>query len=469
MSLASGLNFAAQVKGDATDVYVAVAGTFLTSDAQILKINKASRSVQTLAQGLSATLSIDLDASNVYFGQYPLLGGTIGPARIAKTGGAVSNINTAKGAYWVALDSTASNVYFTSAAEQGVYKANIATGALTPLATGVQFGSVQVTPVNGYAMYSTDNNCGVGTGVGAQFSYAGANGGASTLFKTSNCASLFAVDSVAMYASVRPSTSSGQIWKFCLPAALASSSSGSTPTVPSGGTVGGASYSSSLVAAGITSIFGSNFASGNNAATTLPLPITLGGVTVKLNGIAAPLFFVGAGQINFEMPWELLGQTTATLTVTNAAGTSTPLIISLSGVAPGIFSIDSSGKGQGAIQLANSSTFAAPAGSIPGAAAQPVTRGNYVTIYCSGLGAVSNQPATGAAASGSTLSNASGNVTVTIGGQNAPVSFAGLAPGFVGLYQVNAQVPSSVTPGNAVAVVVTVNGTASNTVTMAVQ
>jgi uncharacterized protein (TIGR03437 family) len=367
----------------------------------------------------------------------------------------------------VTLDSTASNIYFTSAAEQGVYKASIATGALTTIASGVQFGSVEVLPVNGAAMYSTDNNCGVGTG--AQFSYASANGGASTLFKTSNCASLFSLDSVAMYASVRPSTSSGQIWKFCLPAALATSSGGSVPTIPSSGVVGGASYTSSLVAAGITSIFGTNFASGNNAATTLPLPTTLGGVTVKLNGIAAPLFFVGASQINFEMPWEVLGQTTATLTVTNAAGTSTPLIISLAGVPPGIFSIDSSGKGQGAIQLANSSTFAAPAGSIPGAAGQPVARGNYVTIYCSGLGAVSNQPATGAAASGSTLSSASGNVTVTIGGQNAPVSFAGLAPGFVGLYQVNAQVPSSVTPGNAVAVVVTVNGTASNTVTMAVQ
>jgi uncharacterized protein (TIGR03437 family) len=461
------LNFAAQVKGDSTDVYVAVAGTFLNTDAQILKINKATRTVQPLAQGLSATLSLDLDANNVYFGQYPLFGGTLGPAKIAKTGGAVTNINTAQGAYWVALDSTASNIYFTSAAAVGVYKANIATGALTTLASGVQFGSVQVAPVNGYAMYSTDNNCGVGTGVGAQFDYVSANGGASTVFKTSNCASLFAVDSVAMYASVRPSTSSGQIWKFCLPPALVSG--GNTPTVPSGGTVGGASYSMSLAGAGITSIFGSNFASGNNAATTVPLPTTLGGVTVKLNGVAAPLFFVGSSQINFEMPWELLGQTTATLTVTNAAGTSTPLIISLSGVAPGIFSTDSSGKGQGAIQLANTSTFAAPAGSIPGASAQPVTRGTYVTIYCSGLGAVSNQPATGAAAGGNPLSSATGNVTVTIGGQTAPASFAGLAPTFVGLYQVNAQVPSSVTPGNAVSVVVTVNGTASNTVTIAVQ
>ncbi len=468
VSLASGLSTVTQIKGDATNIYVAVAGSGFLADGQIMNINKTSRATQVLAQGLVTPISLDVDSSNVYFGQYPILGGTGGVSSVAKTGGSVKIINSSKPAYYVALDS-AGSIFFTSGLEEGVYKASLSTGALTTLASGTQFGSVEALPVNGYVLYSTDNNCGTGVGVGAQFSYASAGGGASTLYKTSNCASFFTVDNVAMYASVRPSTTSGQIWKFCLPAALVSSSTGA-PIVPSNGTVGGASYTTSLAAAGITSIFGTNFASGNNQATAVPLPTTLGGVTVKLNGIAAPLFFVGAGQINFQMPWELLGQTTATLTVTNAAGTSTPLIISLSGVAPGIFSLDSSGKGQGAIQLANTGTFAAPAGSIPGASAQPVSRGNYVTIYCSGLGAVSNQPATGvAAAGGNALSNATGNVTVMIGGQDAPVNFAGLAPGFVGLYQVNAQVASSATPGNAVPVMVTVNGTASNTVTIAVQ
>jgi uncharacterized protein (TIGR03437 family) len=227
--------------------------------------------------------------------------------------------------------------------------------------------------------------------------------------------------------------------------------------------------SSSRAPAGITSLFGLNFSNGNNSATTVPLPTTLGGVTVQLNGIAAPLFFVGPGQINFQIPWELLGQASATLTVTNAAGTSAAVTITLSGVAPGIFTLDSSGKGQGAIQLANTSTFAAGANSVAGASAQPVSRGNYVTIYCSGLGAVSNQPATGAAAPGNPLASATASVTATIGGQSAPVTFAGLAPAFVGLYQVNAQVPQGVAPGNAVAVVLTVNGVASNSVTIAVQ
>jgi uncharacterized protein (TIGR03437 family) len=58
---------------------------------------------------------------------------------------------------------------------------------------------------------------------------------------------------------------------------------------------------------------------------------------------------------------------------------------------------------------------------------------------------------------------------MTIGGLPVTPSFAGLAPGYVGLYQVNAQVPSGVTPGNAVPVLMTVNGSVSNTVTVAVQ
>jgi uncharacterized protein (TIGR03437 family) len=59
--------------------------------------------------------------------------------------------------------------------------------------------------------------------------------------------------------------------------------------------------------------------------------------------------------------------------------------------------------------------------------------------------------------------------TVTIGGVNAPVQFSGMAPGFVGLWQINAVVPQSVTPGSAVSLVVSAGGVTSNTVTIAVQ
>jgi uncharacterized protein (TIGR03437 family) len=99
----------------------------------------------------------------------------------------------------------------------------------------------------------------------------------------------------------------------------------------------------------------------------------------------------------------------------------------------------------------------------------PAHAGDYLQIYATGLGPVSNQPQTGAAASGSVLSYAITYPAATIGGVPALVSFAGLAPGFVGLYQVNVQVPQGVAAGDAVPVVVSMGATASNTVTISVR
>ncbi len=86
-----------------------------------------------------------------------------------------------------------------------------------------------------------------------------------------------------------------------------------------------------------------------------------------------------------------------------------------------------------------------------------------------GLGAVRNTPQTGAAAGASPLSTLIANSGVTIGNVSAPVSFAGLAPGFVGLYQVNVQVPQGVAAGDNVPVTLFVGTTVSNTVTISVR
>jgi uncharacterized protein (TIGR03437 family) len=88
-----------------------------------------------------------------------------------------------------------------------------------------------------------------------------------------------------------------------------------------------------------------------------------------------------------------------------------------------------------------------------------------------GLGAVTNQPANGAASPSSQLAYTKTPTQVTVGGVTVPatdVVFSGLAPGFVGLYQVDALVPASVAPGSAVPVVISVGQATSNTVTIAV-
>ena len=90
-------------------------------------------------------------------------------------------------------------------------------------------------------------------------------------------------------------------------------------------------------------------------------------------------------------------------------------------------------------------------------------------IYCTGLGAVTNQPATGAAAPNDPLAMTITLPRVMIGNAPAKVQFSGLAPGYAGLYQVNAEVPAETSSGTAVTVTILVGEVASNTVTIAVQ
>ena len=96
----------------------------------------------------------------------------------------------------------------------------------------------------------------------------------------------------------------------------------------------------------------------------------------------------------------------------------------------------------------------------------PAAAGEIVLIYCTGLGTVTPQPATGAGGPPSSATTAT--ATVTIGGSAAQVSYSGLAPNFVGLNQINVQVPAGLATGNQ-PVIVTIGGASSNTVLLPVQ
>jgi uncharacterized protein (TIGR03437 family) len=242
------------------------------------------------------------------------------------------------------------------------------------------------------------------------------------------------------------------------------------PAISTGGVVNAASYKNQPLAAGtIASVFGSNFSASSLGASQVPLGTSLGGVSVVVNGEFAPLFFVSPTQINFQMPWTFNSAPEPLVVTVTGVSSASQTISAGQFYSPGIFSIDSSGTGQGAIQIANTTFFAAPAGSISGAPSRPAVRGSdYLTIYCNGLGNVNNRPSNGAAAPDGTSTTVQA-VTVTIGGVTVPASFSGLSPGFVALYQVNVQVPASATSGNAVPLTITVGGVTSNTVTVALQ
>jgi uncharacterized protein (TIGR03437 family) len=236
---------------------------------------------------------------------------------------------------------------------------------------------------------------------------------------------------------------------------------GTVPKVADRGIKQGASFSDGSAAAGtILSMFGTNLATGTQSATGLPLPTLMAGAQVKVNGSAAPLFFVSPGQINFQLPSELSG-TSATIVPSlndlDGAPVSVPLVASV----PGLFSLSSDGAGPGAILKPDFSVVSA---------SNPAARGSVILIYGTGFGPTTPTVPSGQPAPGDPpgLARLVATPTVTIGGQPAQILFAGLAPGFVGLFQINAVVPSTATVGNA-PVVVTVGTATSNTVTVAVQ
>ncbi|MBI2816032.1 MAG: hypothetical protein HYX72_03745 [Acidobacteria bacterium] len=206
-----------------------------------------------------------------------------------------------------------------------------------------------------------------------------------------------------------------------------------------------------LAPGSLASLFGMNLAGEGGAARTVPLSTSLGGVRVTIGGIPAPLLgsFAAQGQINLQLPFELQGQSAADIVINNNGVLSQPETVEI-GVAPALFTVSNIGTGAGA--FLRGSDFA------PISASSPATAGEVILLYATGLGAVLPAVDSGTATSG--VANVSGNVTVTIGGQNAPVEFAGLAPGFVGLYQINVRVPAGLSAGDAL-VVLSVDGTAA--------
>jgi uncharacterized protein (TIGR03437 family) len=235
------------------------------------------------------------------------------------------------------------------------------------------------------------------------------------------------------------------------------------PHLSTGGTVSAASFGN-VAPGSIASVFGTGLATSIQSATNVPLPKSLGGASLTFGTASAAFFFASGNQLNVQIPWEApVGNDTVNVSV--GGGTSTTQVNVVT-YAPGIFTTAQSGSGQG-IVVGPSNGLAAPVGAFPGS--QPVHPGDYVTIYCNGLGPVTNQPATGAVATASPLpATTPSQATATIGGASATVIYSGLTPGSVGLYQVNAQVPAGVTPGNAVTLTISIGGVVSNTVTLAV-
>jgi uncharacterized protein (TIGR03437 family) len=213
------------------------------------------------------------------------------------------------------------------------------------------------------------------------------------------------------------------------------------PTFSSASVVNAASFEQGLVPGSLASIFvsGVRDALGISRANTVPLPLSLDGISVTMDGAAAPILAVanvnGAEQVNVQVPWELVDDTFASVVVTRDGKSSDPSGVAVSLAQPAVFLIDSE---RPAIQH--------NIGFAPVTDEAPLRPGEFAVVYLTGLGAVRSLPPTGDAASSSNATVLE-IVEATLDGQPVEVVFAGLAPNFVGLYQVNFRVPLNARSG----------------------
>jgi uncharacterized protein (TIGR03437 family) len=251
------------------------------------------------------------------------------------------------------------------------------------------------------------------------------------------------------------------------------------PNVASGGVVDAAVYKSPVAPGSYVNIYGTGLSNptfnsngDSNDSTTdalaangtyTVLPLHLDYVTVTFDvpsaSISVPgrLTFVSPTVVQIQVPWELQGQSSAQMKVVLDGGLFGNVVsVPLNDYAPQLFTngnniADALDTSYNLISTSN-----------------PAKRGQTIFLYANGLGPVNNQPASGHPALDAT-STTKQQVTVSFGGQTATASFAGLAPGFPGLYQINVAVPQGVTPGNAVPVTISVGGVTSAQATIGVQ
>jgi len=238
--------------------------------------------------------------------------------------------------------------------------------------------------------------------------------------------------------------------------------------------VNAGSYLEGGASSAIIASFGTDLAAGVEVANKLPLPTELGGVSVLVDGLPAGLFFVSPTQINYQAPDDLLPGA-AMVTVMRNGQVAAQGSLELGQVSPSIFTADSSGRGVPAGLLlrvrANGQQSYEPLANYEGGKVTPVTikrnAGDklYLVLYGTGWrggGDTDNNAGNGVAE----------NLEVTIGNAKAPVLFAGAAPGFAGLDQMNLEIPDGLTGSASLLVKVSDgdgNVTRTNTVTILIQ
>jgi uncharacterized protein (TIGR03437 family) len=210
---------------------------------------------------------------------------------------------------------------------------------------------------------------------------------------------------------------------------------------------------------GLISVFGTQMAPVNLATKEVPLPTALADSCLTVNGVPVPVLFVSSTQINGQLPFNVDGN--AQMTLRTPGGISDNFNFSILPAAPSIFRTGQAGPETdlATITRSDNGEFITPT--------NPIHFGDSITIWATGLGRTNPPIDTGAAAPADPLPSAVIAPGVTLGGAALAVDYAGLVPGSVGLYQINARVPNNVPLGLSIPLVINQGGS-STTLTVRV-
>jgi uncharacterized protein (TIGR03437 family) len=204
---------------------------------------------------------------------------------------------------------------------------------------------------------------------------------------------------------------------------------------------------------GLISVYGSQMAPVNMATKEIPLPTALADSCLTVNGVPVPVLFVSSSQINGQLPFNVDGN--AQMTLRTPGGISDNFNFSILPAAPSVFRTGTAGPDTGLATITRSDNgqFITPT--------NPLHYGDSITIWATGLGRTNPPIDTGVAAPSDPLAGAVIPPTVTLGGAALRVDYAGLVPGSVGLYQINATVPAGAPQGLDIPLVVNQGGSST--------
>ena len=204
---------------------------------------------------------------------------------------------------------------------------------------------------------------------------------------------------------------------------------------------------------GLISVYGQQMSPVNIATQQIPLPTALGESCLTVNGIAVPMLFVSSQQINGQLPANVNGS--ATMTLRTPGGISDNFYLSILPAAPSIFRTGTAGPETGLATV-----FRDDNGELI-TPTNPIHPNDIITIYATGMGPTSPPVASGMPAPANPLSSTTIAPAVTLGGVPLNVMYSGMVPGEVGVYQVNASIPSGVPQGMNIPLVVAQAGSST--------